>query len=375
MQVQQIGQAVDLDTLREEWDALLEHSDANSVFLTWEWLRTWWKYLAEHRRLNVLALRDGGELIAVAPLGIRPPSLKRLFPFRSVDFLGSGTAGSDYLDLIVRRGWEAAAIDAISHTLGRDRMLELNRMRSGAQAKTLAHTLQQSGWSAQTAPAGVCPYIDLRGQTWTAYLSTLGSQQRATVKRKLNTLASHFDVSFECVKDPLERGPALRLLIELHQKRWSEHGRSDAFHTDEHIEFHEEFTNRALRRGWLRLGILRLNEKPVSAVYALRYGPTYYFYQSGFDPQYSKFSVGAAAMAYSIRSAIEEGASEYDFLHGDEPYKFHWAKETRALEQIRLFPPGRRGQWFQTVLNARNRLRDWFRPIHVDAGAASALKA
>lgn len=248
MQVQHIDNTVDLDSLREEWDALLERSAANNVFLTWEWLRTWWKYLAERRNLQVLALRQGGELKAVAPLGIRRASLRRLFPFRSVDFLGTGTAGSDYLDLIVQQGWEEEAVDAISHAVGSNRMLEFSQLRSGALAFQLAGRLRRNGWNTEVAGGGTCPFIDLRGHSWTSYLAGLSGEHRSTVRRKMNNLAAHFEVAFERVEDPLQRGPALQLLIQLHQKRWREHGQSDAFHTEEHIQFHDEFTNRALRR-------------------------------------------------------------------------------------------------------------------------------
>jgi CelD/BcsL family acetyltransferase involved in cellulose biosynthesis len=361
MQVQHIDNAVDLDSLREEWDALLESSPSNNIFLTWEWLRTWWKYLAERRKLQVVALRHGGELIALAPLGVRPPSIRRLFPFGSIDFLGSGTAGSDYLDLIVRQGWEEDAVSALSRTLSANRMLEFSRVRADGPTLDLARSLQQSGWTAEIAKSEVCPYINLRGHSWTSYLASLGSEHRYSVRRKRNTLATQFDVAFERVEDPLERGPALRLLMDLHRKRWNGCGESDAFHTESHVQFHDEFTARAMRRGWLRLYVLRLNAKPVSAIYGLRYGPTFYFFQSGFDPQYARNSVGVVAMALSIEEAIKEGAAEYDFLHGEESYKFHWAADSRDLCRIRLFPPGRRGWWYQTALGVRSRAREWFR--------------
>jgi CelD/BcsL family acetyltransferase involved in cellulose biosynthesis len=322
-----------------------------------------------------VALRHGGELIGLAPLGIRRASLRNLFPFRRVDFLGSGTAGSDYLDLIVRQGWEEEAVHALSHALGPQRILEFSQLRSSALAFQLAGQMERHGWKAEIDKAGTCPFIDLRGHSWTSYLANMSPEHRYNVRRKVNKLHTQFDVTFERVEDPLQCQPALRLLIELHQARWREHGRSDAFHTEDHINFHNEFAIRALRRGWLRLFVLRLNGAPASAIYALRYGPGFHFYQSGFDPQYARYSVGLVAMALSIQSAIEEGAEEYDFLHGDEPYKFHWARESRDLARIRLFPPGRRGWCFQTLLGARNRAREWFRPagnVAVSATAATS---
>jgi CelD/BcsL family acetyltransferase involved in cellulose biosynthesis len=85
--------------------------------------------------------------------------------------------------------------------------------------------------------------------------------------------------------------------------------------------------------------VIYLDDVPASALYGFMYGRTFYFYQSGFDPAFGKHSVGVGTMAIAINTAIEEGASEFDFLHGDEEYKFHWARETRDLNRIELHPP------------------------------------
>src|SRR6185436_11069264 len=100
-------------------------------------------------------------------------------------------------------------------------------------------------------------------------------------------------------------------------------GQSEAFHSDSIVEFHREFVQTAAERGWLRLLLIHLDGVPAASLYGLRYGPTFYFYQSGFDPAFSKHSVGVATMGLAIKTAIEEAALEYDFLHGNEEYKFH----------------------------------------------------
>jgi CelD/BcsL family acetyltransferase involved in cellulose biosynthesis len=375
MQVQQVENADEFDSLHEEWNALLEGSAANGVFLTWEWLRTWWKHLADRRKLLIVALRSEGRLVGLAPLAIRPAAIKRLFPFRCGEFLGSGTAGSDYLDLIVHKGWEGKVVDALLPCLNRDsRMLEFGQLKSGALAVRLARSLESQGWRSATINVGACPMVDLRNHTWTSYLASLSSDHRYNVRRKTNGLAKKFAVTFERVENEEQRAPALRTLIDLHKKRWMEHGASDAFHTAGHEAFHEDFTRLALHRGWLRLHILRLDGQPASAIYALRYGPSFSFYQSGFDPQYAKHSVGLVAMAMSIQSAIEEGAEEYDFLHGTEAYKFHWANGSRDLQRIQLYPPGLRGWCQQAVLGGRSRARDWFRPAVGAPGVEPAAR-
>ena len=68
-------------------------------------------------------------------------------------------------------------------------------------------------------------------------------------------------------------------------------------------------------RDRLRVPIgVSLDGRPVGALYGFRYRQSFCFYQTGFD-----------------------------LLHGDERYKFDWARQVRALERIELYPPSAHG--------------------------------
>ena len=57
------------EALRREWNPLLSRSRFDTVFLTHEWLSTWWEYLGEGE-LWILAFRrpQNGELVGIVPL-------------------------------------------------------------------------------------------------------------------------------------------------------------------------------------------------------------------------------------------------------------------------------------------------------------------
>src|SRR5437867_7030779 len=135
--------------LRREWNDLLRASSSDCLFLTWEWLYTWWKHLAEERKLFLLLVRSGEELLAIAPLAVNSNTLVRLFPLRALEFLGTGSVGSDYLDLIVRRGRERLALDVLCDFLrGEKFILKLAQVKKGySLASQLARGLKERGWS------------------------------------------------------------------------------------------------------------------------------------------------------------------------------------------------------------------------------------
>ena len=351
--VELIEDTATFEALRQEWNELLQASASNCVFLTWEWLFAWWRNLSEGRRLSLVIVRRSGQLIAVAPLAVRPRSLSRLLPWPSLEFLGTGIAGSDYLDVIIRRGHEREGLAAVADALtAAGVVLELSHVPASASAaaQLAADLARRLGWTALTSRINVCPFIELSGHSWPSYLASLGSAHRYNVQRRLKNLTKQFDVRFEQASSEEQRREALQLLIDLHNRRWRERGGSQSFATAALRAFYDDVSRLGLERGWLRLFILRLDGRPAAALHGYQYGGVFSFYQAGFDPEFAKQSVGLVTMALAIKSAIEEGAEEYDLLHGDESYKYQWAIKARDLDRIELFSPCVRGQLSRRAL-------------------------
>src|SRR5438067_5582703 len=71
---------------------LLDSSRSDCMFLTWEWLHTWWAHLGQGKRLFIVTLRSRSQLVAIAPLvltraGVGPLTVPLL------EFAGSGRIG------------------------------------------------------------------------------------------------------------------------------------------------------------------------------------------------------------------------------------------------------------------------------------------
>src|SRR5262249_31042536 len=198
-----------------------------------------------------------------------PPRMTRLIPYRSLVFLGTGSVGPDYLDVILRRGREDEAADALAwHLGGEGLVIELAQLHRGSSlARTLVARLTGRGWWCLERPTDVCPFIPFGGASWAEYLSTLDSHHRGNFRRRLNQLDKAFDLRFERAVAEPDRQAALRTLIHLHHLRWRERGGSTALYGPELVAFHEEWTRLALERGGLRLYLLWLDGKALGAAF------------------------------------------------------------------------------------------------------------
>lgn len=349
-------------SLKEEWNELLKSSCCNTLFLTWEWQYTWWVNLSEGRTLHLLTVRDGEQLIGLAPLTLRPADYTRMVPFRVLELLGTGSVGSDYLSIIVREGEETRTLaEMCRHLISRNFVLEMSSTeRSSSIMISAALQMQRLGCRTARHTQNFSPYVDLSNCTWSSYIARKGSSSESRYNKKVKKLHRTFRVSMERTTTELQRAKDLGTMISLHLKRWTGRGGSNAFSSAALCNFHEEFSRIALQNGWLRLYTLRLDGKPAAAVYGFSYQDVFYYYQAGFDPQFSQFSVGMLSVGMTLQLAIAEGATEYDMLRGEEEYKYVWANNERELVCLRIYPPNLQGYLCSQMMGIRGSVKTLF---------------
>lgn len=343
-----------LEALRDRWNALVDSSGSWTPFLTWEWMRAWWTHLRGSAEMHIVTVSSAGQLIAIAPLmkvrrGIATP--------QQLEFIGAGS-GADYLDVIVRTGHEAVALDALAQAVSATRLpLHLDNLPPASMSARLWRRLADTGWTAIDASPDVCPFIDLSSHSWDSYLSSLGSAHRANVRRRMRAMSASCDVRFVPATSSEERERSLNALIAFHEQRWRDCGGSSAFATAAHRAFHHEVTAQALGAGWLRMYTLLLNNTIGGVMYGFAGHGRFYFYQHGTDAALAAMSPGLVLMALSIRAALGEGLREFDMLYGHEAYKQLWARDQRSLGRLMLFPPRLMGRWLQRRTETRQAVR------------------
>jgi hypothetical protein len=79
---------------------------------------------------------------------------------------------------------------------------------------------------------------------------------------------------------------------------------------------------------------------------------------SGFDPAYSSYSTGSLLLLKVIEKAIELKYSEYDFMKGNELYKFKWAKNFRRNFNIKFYNYGIHPKLTRIGLGVKRRINN-----------------
>jgi CelD/BcsL family acetyltransferase involved in cellulose biosynthesis len=350
-----ISDAARFAEMRREWNELLAASSCDCIFLTWEWMHTWWAHRAGDRELRIVTVHDDNLLIAIAPLALRPPRLRRLIPFRVLEFLASDEVGSDYLGFIIRRGHEQDALEGIAGALTSSGvMLELMRVnKTSLSMMSTAIYLAGLGWKSAAVVTNRCPYINLAGLDADAYWSSVHSHHRLDVERKRRKLHRNCEVQLQVAKSEAERRSAMEIFVNVHLTRWSGRGGSTALNSRQLVNFHNAFSRISLDRGWLRMYTLVVDGTAAALLYVFRYRGVHYYYQAALSGGFRRYSVGNLITKLAIDDAIESRAIEFDFLHDDEEYKYLWANQERELIRLELYPPKAASTMYLPVMRAR----------------------
>lgn len=345
--VERLGSWAAAARLEHLWNDLLEDSASRTVFLTWEWLTSWWHTYGGSRQLMILTCMDrSGALLGIAPLYRDRKGVAPGLCLRVLRFIGDGTHDSDNLDFIARRGAERAAIQAFARWLDDHRrewdVLELNTLPAESpSACILLEACRARRWyvRCQEAPRAL---LRLPADA-SVYVASLSESMRSTIRNRTRHLERNHRVRFVRCENPTDLSCALHNLFRLNDKRWSARGQAAALAESPRRTFLEEATKRLQLRGWLDLWTLEVDGDVVATELGFRYGDTCSFLQAGFDPDWYSKNVGIVLRARILRHLIDSGIRYYDFLAGDDSYKFRWGADRLGYLSLRCAPRSSRG--------------------------------
>ena len=318
------------DEVRQQWQELLGRSVVNNLYITPEWQELWWSAFQNGRSLAGFYLTDAaGQLTALA-------SLSRCGD--NFSFVGNSDT-FDYNDFVIARGTEPAFFPALLDAIDSGGGRQLDLYSVGEDSPTLAmlpELARARGYSVDIAEEDVAPRIDLPA-TWDDYLAGLSKKDRHELRRKLRRLEAHENWRWFCVSDPAEAADRTDTFLAL--MRDSDPAKAEFLTTDREAFFRRLIAATAAQ-GVLRLFFLEMDDKPVAASLCLDYDGVRMLYNSGHDTEYRYYSVGLLLHALCLRDALEGGYRYFDFLRGNEPYKYRLGGHDHHLYRITLERPG-----------------------------------
>jgi CelD/BcsL family acetyltransferase involved in cellulose biosynthesis len=326
-----------LNSIRDDWDGLLNRSLNETLFLSWDWISHWMSVYLENQNLLCLAVYNDDKLVGLAPFWVQQ---KRLMGFGSLKVLrlvGTEEICSDHLNIIVARKNSDAICSAVwDHLYGTLRsdwdIFEYNNVPSDSSVLHSLYRLAENDdrcLAAVITEYTICPYIILP-ETWDQFAKSISADQKRDIKYSEDLLAKAGVLKLNVCDSIAEFPQFMKTHIDLHRKSWKDRGHSGSFNTERFRKFHNEFAQDILSKGKLLLCTLELNDVPIGSFYGFEYNKVMHYYLIGVDRSaVPKTSIGRVLVGRCIKIAIERGCREFDFLRGFEDYKYDWTDSDR----------------------------------------------
>jgi CelD/BcsL family acetyltransferase involved in cellulose biosynthesis len=327
----------DLAPLAGEWNELLAASITHVPFLRYEYLQSWWSTRGggewPESGLAVVIARQAGRLVGVAPLF----SARNSEGEPALLLLGSIEI-SDYLDVIVRENDLTTFLAGLVDWLGRNgpagwQVLDWHNLpQASPTLPALKTEVEKRGLAFQVEPTYHAPAIALAGDFET-YLAGIDRKQRHEIRRKMRRAEeSGRKVRWYIVED----GSSLDAEVEAFLDLMREDPHKAAFLTPPMCEHMRLAARAAFENGWLQLSFLEVDGQKAAAYLNFDYLNRIWVYNSGISQRFMDISVGWVLLGYLLQWANENKRSEFDFMRGDEDYKYRFGGVDKLLMRARV---------------------------------------
>ena len=314
-----------------EWEALLSSSRFQNPFLTPLWIEIWLKHFGRSLGAKIILFRAlEGALLAVGAFSTSTGEEGQ----QGLTLLGSKDV-CDYRDLVIASGREEEAFGALGRFFGEGPWgyLELNGTSEfSPTAQFLPPLMQSFGFRVVQEVEEVALYLDLPA-TWEMFLERLNSKDRHELRRKMRRMEREVSCEISGVEGTPPLFREMEIFFDLHRKSRKDKAQ---FMSPEMQAFFRDVSIRFQERGWLHLSFLKVGGKEVAAFLSFDFAGTEYVYNSGYDPQFARFSPGIVLAAHCIRQAIDKGMASFNFLRGREDYKYHLGGKEEKIFRIRV---------------------------------------
>ncbi|QDV24958.1 GNAT family N-acetyltransferase [Aureliella helgolandensis] len=360
MNAEIVCRTVELAEYTEQWRRL-----AQTPLQSPEWLLNWWDaYSSPVATLNTLTVcSPSGQLLGLAPLYFRDSWGMG----RTLRFLGSGEACSDFQSILCVPGYETPVAAAISQALidssgdGGWGICEFEGV--GTHDPVLGQVvknLQTAGYSLDTKQLESTWRVDLQGD-WDQVVGRMCKSMR----RQTRSLLKQFDGS-EALKltwsdSPTEFAQAFETLQDLHQQRWEQAGKEGCFASSRFSKFTKAACQALHAKRQCSIATLVADQTPVASSLLLHGAQGNYVYQTGRDPNFPTQRYGTMLNALLLREMQHRQFQFVDFLRGNEVYKDRLGAVPSECVRIRVVAPRilprlRYGAWMLGSRLRRNAL-------------------
>lgn len=348
---------------KESWDQLLQNSNADKLFMCFDWIYEWFSCFGNDKHLQVYFIYKDNFLIGILPLVIRKKE-----GFKQLNIIGTGK--SDYLDFIFHKDYQLECIDFLinyvfENTAGWDVFHCSQLLNDNTVNIEIINKLKNRNSANFTFKKfSEAPYIKIK-EDWSEYKKNLSKNILQDTRRRCNRIGKEIGtLKYELLKnfDDIEQN--LNKIFEFHIYRREKIKKGVSMFIDtNNRNFYINICRKLFNKG-LHLSCSLCNDNVIAMHLGFIISNKFYYLVPVINWEYQRYSSGRLHLMSMIEESYNLKLNEFDFCYGGEEYKYQFATNVRDINEIYYYKKSLKGKmayyWFnsfRTMLSNNRILR------------------
>ena len=313
-----------------EWENLLIESDFPHPFASFTFYNSWVEtFVDDLTQIKMLFFYNENNLVGLAPIFVDHDK-------KSVSILGDKDL-FDYRDIIyISECAEEIYIEFLSYLKlqpwFQGYTIFMQSIPESSELFNLVNTDKLNNFAdVEIKQEDVTPIYDVNG-VWDDYLLALKKKQRHEIRRKLRKFESQ-DFQFKLIRNNDVLSGFLSDFYELFINSRED---KKEFLTDERKTFFNKMLFAFAEKNELKILSYYDGNILISACIVIEYANIYFLYNSAYSLDYNSYSVGLVSKIIALKQSIENNNHAFNFLRGNERYKYELGGEDIKLHEIKL---------------------------------------
>ncbi len=316
----------------KEWNELVSSSEGSTIFQSFEWLSCYNQIYVKDNSAILLFAYKNGILIGIAPLQkMRIPHFK-LIVQKKIVFLGE--VFSDYCDFILKSEYAPEIISSFFEYL-QNNYPEYNRidLRDVPHDSLSGKIIKKSDFDLHVMQGEKYLFINTNEQK-DNYYGKFSRRSQSKIHQKEERLSVMNPVfSFSNKIDTV----TFKKLAQFNSERIKDKSGVSFFNYQVNYNFLSMLTDELNTGRNLLVCSMEIDNDLISIFLCFIHQKVLYFFISGFDNKYINYSPGSVHLKKIIDYCFENDIKEFDFLRGDDNYKFRFHPEVKRLDRYIIF--------------------------------------
>jgi len=341
----------ELETLSFIWDTLAANHNSYFPFLCFDWFKIWLKHFLKDDKLHILLLYKNKKPVAIAPFLINKEKFKGI-NVRKIELIGNVFSPircifsienaykekEENLNRIflyfkdVYKDWDIIDLHSIIE--------EVNTL------PFISDIVNKSGLANMEYFCFANWYAEGINYSSDLYFKNRSKNFQAIIRKNFNKAMRLGNLEFKMITDYVEVENHIKTYLDVYERSWKKReALGQAFLMD--------WIKSAAAKGWLRLGIVLLNEVAIGIGFGIVHGNCAYFQKTAYDEKYKEIGPGTIWYTEMIRYVIDTDKVEtIDFLRGDEEQKKRWLEKKRERRGVLIFNENIKGYLLNFLLRS-----------------------